>query len=80
MLFPSRNSKEKRIKEKKLFIFDMDGTIYLGGIPFDFARRFIKNLRADGRKVLFSPTTLPTLLRSTPKSSRSSDLSPEITK
>ena len=26
-------------------IFDMDGTIYLGGIPFDFAKRFIKNLR-----------------------------------
>lgn len=41
------------IKNKKLFIFDMDGTIYLGGIPFDFARRFIKNLRANGKKVLF---------------------------
>ena len=25
------------IKEKKLYIFDMDGTIYLGGKPFDFA-------------------------------------------
>ncbi len=41
------------IKEKKLFIFDMDGTIYLGGKPFDFAIRFIKNLRAAGKKVLF---------------------------
>ncbi len=41
------------IKEKKLFIFDMDGTIYLGGKPFDFAIRFIKNLRASGKKVLF---------------------------
>ncbi len=38
---------------KKLFIFDMDGTIYLGGIPFDFAIRFIKNLRANGQRVLF---------------------------
>ena len=38
---------------KKLFIFDMDGTIYLGGNPFDFAIRFIKNLRANGKKVLF---------------------------
>ena len=28
-------------------IFDMDGTIYLGGIPFDFAVRFIDNLRAE---------------------------------
>ena len=41
------------LKEKKLFIFDMDGTIYLGGNPFPFAIRFIKNLRASGKKVLF---------------------------
>ena len=38
---------------KKLFVFDMDGTIYLGGVPFDFARKFIRNLRASGRRVLF---------------------------
>jgi HAD superfamily hydrolase (TIGR01450 family) len=31
----------------------MDGTIYLGGNPFDFAIRFIKNVRAAGKKVLF---------------------------
>ena len=31
----------------------MDGTVYLGGIPFDFAIRFIKNLRKSGKKVLF---------------------------
>ena len=41
------------IKEKKLYIFDMDGTIYLGGKPFEFAIEFIKNLRAAGKKVLF---------------------------
>ena len=41
------------IKDKKLYIFDMDGTIYLGGNPFDFAIRFIKNLRANGKRVLF---------------------------
>ena len=41
------------IKDKKLFVFDMDGTIYLGGKPFDFAIRFIKNLRKNGKKVLF---------------------------
>lgn len=41
------------LNSKKLFIFDMDGTIYLGGNPFDFARRFIKNLRASGKQVLF---------------------------
>ena len=41
------------LMSKKLFIFDMDGTIYLGGIPFEFAKRFIKNLRASNKKILF---------------------------
>ena len=39
-----KNPNTDVIKGKKLYIFDMDGTIYLGGIPFDFAKRFIKNL------------------------------------
>ena len=38
---------------KKLFIFDMDGTIYLGGKPFPFAIDFIKKLRKAGKRVLF---------------------------
>ncbi len=38
---------------KKLYVFDMDGTIYLGKIVFDFAIRFIEHLRASGRRVLF---------------------------
>ena len=41
------------ILTKKLYIFDMDGTIYLGNRVFDFAVRFLKHLRASGRKVLF---------------------------
>ena len=41
------------IKDKELYIFDMDGTVYLGGIPFDFAIRFIKNLKENGKRVLF---------------------------
>ena len=48
-----QNSDTSPIREKKLYIFDMDGTIYLGGKPFDFAIRFIKNLRKVGKKVLF---------------------------
>lgn len=48
-----KNINEEILKEKKLFIFDMDGTIYLGSNPFDFAIRFIKKLRANGKKVLF---------------------------
>ena len=41
------------LSKKSLFIFDMDGTIYLGKEPFDFAISFIKNLRKSGKKVLF---------------------------
>ena len=48
-----KNPKIDIIKNKKLYIFDMDGTIYLGGIPFEFAKRFIQNLRNSGKKVLF---------------------------
>ncbi|MCD8315256.1 MAG: HAD-IIA family hydrolase [Firmicutes bacterium] len=39
--------------EKKLFIFDLDGTVYLGGHPFDFAIRFIEHLRHSERDILF---------------------------
>ena len=45
--------KNHDFKNKKLYIFDMDGTIYLGGIVFDFAVKFINNLRKNGKKVLF---------------------------
>ena len=38
---------------KELFVFDMDGTIYLGERVFDDARRFIRDLRRAGRRVLF---------------------------
>ncbi len=41
------------LADKKLYIFDMDGTIYLGGIVFDYAVDFIHKLRAAGKKVLF---------------------------
>lgn len=41
------------LKEKKLFIFDMDGTIYLGKQVFPFAIHFIRNLRKNGKRVLF---------------------------
>ena len=41
------------LKDKELYIFDMDGTIYLGKIVFDFAIRFIENLRRAGKRVLF---------------------------
>ena len=48
-----QNPAQHPFSEKKLFIFDMDGTIYLGNQPFDFAIRFIKHRRENGKKVLF---------------------------
>ena len=36
------------LKNKKLFVFDQDGTIYLGGRVFEYAIEFIKNLRKNG--------------------------------
>lgn len=41
------------LRDKELYVFDMDGTIYLGSTVFDFAIRFIENLRAAGKRVLF---------------------------
>ena len=47
------NPNNSILQEKKLYIFDMDGTIYLGGIVFDFAIRFINKLRGNGKRILF---------------------------
>ena len=48
-----QNPSTQILADKKLYVFDMDGTIYLGKIIFDFAIRFIEHLRASGRRVLF---------------------------
>ena len=40
-----------KMAEKQLYIFDMDGTIYLGGQPFPFAIDFIK--KYGGRDITF---------------------------
>ena len=47
------NPAMQTLAEKKLYIFDMDGTIYLGNRVFPFAIRFIEHLRAAGKRVLF---------------------------
>lgn len=41
------------LTSKRLFIFDMDGTIYIGNRPFDFAVDFICNLRKCGYEIMF---------------------------
>ena len=41
------------LTQKELYIFDMDGTIYLDDEVFPFAIRFIQNLRRAGKRILF---------------------------
>ena len=48
-----KNPNTDILSDKKLYIFDMDGTIYLGYNVFDFAIKFINNLRKNGKKILF---------------------------
>ena len=41
------------IASKKLYIFDQDGTIYLGGKVFPSALKLINHLRDNGKRVMF---------------------------
>lgn len=41
------------LKNKKLYIFDMDGTVYMEDSVFPFAVDFIHKLRNSGRRILF---------------------------
>ncbi len=43
----------KDIKNVKAFLFDLDGTIYLGGKLIDGAKETLEQLRNSGKKVLF---------------------------
>lgn len=47
------NTEFSVLASKELYIFDMDGTIYLGSRVFEFAIRFIEHLRKNGKRVLF---------------------------
>lgn len=47
------NFLKETLAKKELFIFDMDGTIYLGDRVFDAAVRYIDRLRKSGKHVLF---------------------------
>lgn len=43
----------EKIKEKKCFLLDMDGTIYLGNKLIDGAKDFLDNLKDKGKRYLF---------------------------
>lgn len=44
---------KERLLNKKLFVFDMDGTLFLGNRVFPFAVDFLRRLREHGYRILF---------------------------
>ena len=50
-----KNPDTAAISEKKLYIFDMDGTIYLGGNVFDFAIKFINESNVVSASCFIKP-------------------------
>lgn len=45
--------KLQTIRNTKLFLFDQDGTLYLGNRLYDFTIELLETIRASGRKYLF---------------------------
>ena len=46
-------NKQETIRRMKLFLFDMDGTLYLGNRLYDFTPELLQVIRETGRKYLF---------------------------
>ena len=46
-------AKNELLRSKKLYLFDMDGTLYLGDRLYDFTIELLNTLKATGRKYLF---------------------------
>ena len=49
----SMMDKNEILRSKKLYLFDMDGTLYLGNRLYDFTLELLSTLRATGRQYLF---------------------------
>lgn len=41
------------LRSKKLYLFDMDGTLYMGDQLFDFTKELLEVLRSTGRRYVF---------------------------
>lgn len=46
-------NQEELIRSARLFLFDMDGTLYLGDRLYSFTKELLHTVRATGRKYLF---------------------------
>ncbi len=44
---------ENKIKNIKLFLFDMDGTLYIENTLYDFTRELLSTIKAQGKRYLF---------------------------
>ena len=47
------NSVTEKIGNIRLFLFDMDGTLYIGNRLFDFKKELLKKIKASGKRYLF---------------------------
>ena len=41
------------LKDVRLFLFDMDGTLYLGDSLFDFTNELLATIKANGGRYMF---------------------------
>ena len=41
---------KEAIKDIKLFLFDMDGTLYIGDRLFDFTKELLDTIKKSGKK------------------------------
>lgn len=42
-----------KLKKKKLFLFDMDGTLYLGNMLYDFTNELLDTIKSSGGRYMF---------------------------
>ena len=43
----------EKIQDIKLFLFDMDGTLYLGDRLYDFTKELLATIKSSGGKYMF---------------------------
>ncbi len=49
-----KQMKKEQLKDIDLFLFDMDGTLYLGNQLYSFTKELLKTIREGGKKYLFT--------------------------